>query len=42
MIPAGSYNIEASLKYSLGLSEITSAKTDYRNKAALFSLAFYL
>jgi len=28
MIPAGSYNIEASVKYSLGLSEITSAKTD--------------
>lgn len=42
IVPAGSYNIETSVKYSLGFSEITSAKTDYRNKAALFSLALYL
>lgn len=42
IFPAGVYNIEASVKYSLGFSEVTSAKTDYRNKAALFSLAFYL
>ncbi|NMB72221.1 MAG: hypothetical protein GYA22_08750, partial [Bacteroidales bacterium] len=41
MIPAGSYNIETSVKYSLGFSEVTSARTDYRNKSALFSLAFY-
>lgn len=41
LIPSGNHLIEAGFRYSMSLTEITPDFPDYRNKSALFSIAFY-
>jgi hypothetical protein len=40
-VPAGNHLLQAGLKYSLGLTEVTEDQPDSRNKSLLISVTFY-